>query len=97
MLCFRCGKLGHRAAECNAPTPRVKTGKPGTGLGTAWKTARKTLEKSRGAHQAEAETPTGTADKSRVRADGAPQLDSCDSNDDVENDPMVSMVVGTCI
>lgn len=93
LYCFQLGKPDHWAAECTAPAPKTKIGQLGQGTGTLKKMAKKTPEKSRGAQQAEAVTPVGTADESRLMVDGGLQLDSCDSDDYGEVDPMVSMAI----
>lgn len=48
MQCFRCGQLGHQAAECPTPTLKGRSGDPGK----ARKPPQKTPEKSRAAYQA---------------------------------------------
>lgn len=85
--CFRCGQLGHRVAECLAPTSRGEIGSPGPWK--ARKTPKKTPKKSRAAHQA-VEALQPLPDEGEAPGEEEHPLLPYDSEEEGEQDPMVS-------
>ncbi|KAK9395516.1 hypothetical protein NXF25_018877 [Crotalus adamanteus] len=83
--CFQCNQLGHRAAECPAPSPRAPSSTPGKAA------PKKNPEKSRAAQQPKGVISRRVFPVEEEEATVATRfhLVANDSKDDVAKDPMV--------
>ncbi|KAK9395445.1 retrotransposon-derived protein PEG10 [Crotalus adamanteus] len=90
--CFRCGQGGHRAATCPVPYPRLQS-KPGPAMQKK-PAQRLPREKSnRLTQEPVAQVTPHTQENAKTPGGPAPALPFFDSNDEGENDPMVSQQI----